>query len=713
MSENSESDSSRNSDGLEDENVGSSEEDSCSDEGDSRLDVLDEAKPPSLMLIDEIKSKLAHRKQAMNIEEEFFTNRNSEVRDSCTRTINMNMSLSSNAAFAGTYPKVRELLQNAIDYLGLCKHGLRKSEVNINVESTDNSNSHSKRITFSAGETTLLVLDVKPDRLVIYQHLTCPLEIAILQNPVVDPAKQSRNAAGGFGVGAKDATRQWITEGASVKYFMYGETECISWEFKAKKPSTRSSIYSSSRGFEVFMKSKRYTDASKRVPQRVNLLENKKWLDKNTLCIEINATRIGMEMDDVYSKIALFWDVSITPRGELIPYTNAFGRQPNSENLIEHDGDFMIYPDILCIYPGLSFKTVANGVYCMGLYVCNEFFSRCVYMSGSHSPCAVKRRDRDTIDSYMMRQAVNKLFSNVLRNNRELLTKLFRRTYLGVLDHEDQSVPNFLRAQDNSFYKRALDSSVLKQAIGVDASNGVFVDKPEEGYIGRKLVWAVNILHQTRKADVLVLNPGAGAGMLERSSVECMLERAMSILEVVYDAPFSKAVRLVLKFFTLPNSIIQVLHTETLKSNIYYLKTRQGGNYVVRFATDTSNISARLLQSVCLKLQHAAEEEEQEEEDENKINRLFEFLYTTLPSLTSNEAILRELDLRVQELQSSTTRQTVVVQGTTVQSTSSTTRQTVVVQGTTVQSTRDVFATFKRALESSGLELVNKVVRLE
>lgn len=643
-----------------------------SDDGES---IHEDEVANHMSLADEIRSKLAHRKTMMNIEEEFFVNRNSDVRDRCTKTLDLNMSLSSNSAFVDTYPKVRELLQNAIDYLGLCIHGVRKSNVVLASNPTSETDPSARLITFSEGDTPLLELDVSRDRLVIYQHLTYPLEKAILQNPVVDPSKRSTSSAGGFGVGAKDAVRQWIHEGMSVNYHMFGETERIDWEFKSSNPSTKSSLYSSSRGFQVHIKSKRYRE-SERPPIRSNHIgTNREWLQPNTLCIVVDADRIGLEMRKVYSKVALFWDVSIGHHHQLI-------READGRVHFNHNGDFMCSPYMFRIHNLIVSHgdvRVSDGVYSMGLYVCNEHFTKCVYLAGSNSPCAVKRRDRNTIDSHLVRQAVQKLFGALLSSaDAQVLKDAFKAQYISSGSANDAS--SMLRTQDAGFYKRALNSCDICKLMGISPF-GYFVEQPETQNEQRKLEWATMSLIGQRRGDVQVLPPNMGSAVFTRVSVDFLVQKASMSLPVDNLVPFNKAIGLVMLFVTTQanrtKTVVYLKHSKFIGDKVYH--TRINGSSIAIVA-DTSRFSIKAIQNVLFILMR-----EHEHLIEDKLHAILRCIYTLNPN-SSGDQILSAIERTVAN--------------------ASDTRLIVAPSTST-----DVFSTFKRALESNGLELVRKAPR--
>jgi len=649
---------------------------------------------PSPSVVDEVRAKMAHRKRMMNIEEEFFTNKNGDVRDECKKTLHLNMSLSSNPTFVGTYPKVRELIQNAIDYLGLCVHGIRKKTVDVEVVNLSQENDYEQRIIFSVDETPLLELDVLESRLAIYQHLTAPLEKAILQNPVVDPSKQSRSAAGGFGVGAKDAVRQWIHEGASVDYYMHGDLERVHWKFQASEPKHKSSVYSASREFQVVSSSKRYS-AHQRIPQRKDTMsqDGKDWLKPNTLCISINATRIGIDMRQVYSKIPLFWDATIDGNGKL--HLECDCDSDLSKSLVSHNGDVMCDPSVFNLHStlrGVSTQKVAAGVYSMGLHVCDDFFRNCVYLAGSNSPCSVKRRDRNTIDNYMMHRAVSKLFINVLHGedaeNAKMLKSVFQKQYFFA-----NITPTYVAAKDTGFYNRALSIVTIRELTGLCATTGCFVDRPETTHEAVKLKWAADITLQKKRAHVLVLDPNVGAGIFNRTSADEVASMAIQALDRSGngdDAPLYKAFQHMMAFFGVKPEHATLKHSDALSDEIYHVKPRYSPTVV--FAANTSHLSIKSLQSILLILM-----KENCAVNEDKVHAFFGRLYT-LPLDASPEAILELIrSLFSRPAPNEKTKETV----------------TDTESGSSAQPTVEtVFSTLKRALESNGLDLVWKSARV-
>jgi hypothetical protein len=613
----------------------------------------------------------------MNIEEEFFTNKNGDVRDECRKTLNLNMSLSSNPAFVGTYPKVRELIQNAIDYLGLCMHGIRKNTVDVNVVRLNSDNDYEKSIEFSVDGISLLGIEVFESRLVIYQHLTVPLEKAILQNPVVDPSKQSRSAAGGFGVGAKDAVRQWIHEGASVNYYMFGDRERVHWHFQSSEPTHKSSVYSASRGFQVVTTSKRYS-APQRAPQRkaTMSLDGKDWLFPNTLCISINASRIGIDMRQVYSKIPLFWDATIYGNGKL--HLECDCDSDHAKSLLSHSGDFMCDPSVFNLHSGirgLTTQKVAAGVYSMGLHVCDEFFKNCVYLAGSNSPCSVKRRDRNTIETSMMHHAVSKLFINVLRGDgAEMLKSAFQKQYF-----TSNIAPTYVAAKDTGFYNRALSIVTIRELMGLCATTGCFVDRPETTHDAVKLKWAADVTLQKKRAHVLVLDPNAGSGVFNRTSADQVAAMAIQALDRSgndENAPLYKAFQHMMAFIGVNPEHAILKHSDSLSDEVYHSKPRK--SQVVMFAANTSHLSTKSLQNILFALM-----KETIEVKEDKVHAFFGRLYS-LPLDSNSDAVLEAIKKTVTGTESGSSA------------------------GTT---TETVFSTLKRALESNGLDLVRKSAR--
>lgn len=656
-------------------------------------------------LLEQIEAKMSRRKDAFDLEEEFFVNRNGDIRDVCEKTLDLHMSLSSNPTFVGVYPKVRELLQNAIDYLELCRNGLRKPEVKAVVTSLSDGHAD-KRISFFVGETPLLEIETSCDRLVIYQHLTCPLEKAILQNPVVDPEKKTRKAAGGFGVGAKDAVRQWITEGASVTYFMYGDRERITWTFKDKPPSTRSSTYGSIPGFQVIVKAKRYDDASRFKPERVDTFDAKKWLQPNTLCIVVDAPRIGHEMCEVYSRIALFWDWQLDVL------------------TLHHDGDAIMHPSNFSVGPMVGAVRPANGIYCMGLWVCDNVFEECIYLAGSNSPCAVKRRDRNIVDERMMRDAVKKLFEGILAREddddpckltlvEEFVAMLRNESFLPVL-----RVP-LLKPQDDSFYRRALSVETTHQLAGMLPGAGIFVPFSHSELEKKSARWAKKALNRVDGTKCFFVHQDSAALVqcVSISELEC---DAMGRLP--YDdesTPFGSVFRVLKEKFFPSNAVVSVRRDVTVEEGTEtafrsFVRVCKPKASAATIATDTSFVDASKVRKLCFQLTPYVAF------DEYRLDELIKCLYShsMWPEWGSEEELIAAINACAQRLDDGADDGAIVgatdgASGVHVVSGVPLLSVRARAPHTATDDNQDVFATLKRAMEASDLELVRKARRVE
>jgi hypothetical protein len=460
---------------------------------------------------------------------------------------------------------------------------------------------------------------------------------------------------------------------------MFGEVERIDWEFKSSNPSTKSSLYSSSRGFQVHIKSKRYRE-SERPPIRSNRIgTNREWLQPNTLCIVVDSDRIGLEMRNVYSKIALFWDVSIGRDCQLI--SEADGRVH-----FNHNGDFMCSPYMFRIHNLIVSRgdlRVSDGVYSMGLYVCNEHFTKCVYLAGSNSPCAVKRRDRNTIDSHLVRQAVQKLFGALLSSaDAQVLKDAFKGQYISSGPHgPSNDASRMLRTQDDGFYKRALNNCDICKLMGISPF-GYFVEQPETQNEQRKLEWAMRSLISQRRNDVQVLPPNVGSAVFTRVSVDFLVQEASRSLLCNDQVPLSKAVGLVLSFTTqanLPKTFVYLKHSKFIGDKVYHTRI-DGSSSSITIVADTTRFSIKTIQDVLFILMR-----EHEHFIEDKLHAIMKCIYTLNPN-SSGGQILSAIERTIAN--------------------ASDTRLIVAPSTST-----DVFSTFKRALESNGLELVRKAPR--
>ena len=167
------------------------------------------------------------RRAAYVMEDAYFVSKGMVV-DSVVKMLHMPMSVSTNPAFYGAYPKIREFLQNAFDCLGITNNGYLLHCVDLDITNAGEETTLAFNLKDNA-KTTLLKIVASKDVLTMYQYVTHPLEKSVLENPAIDPTKYGRDTAGCFGVGFKDATRQFLHEGAKVKYVMCTATEKIEW----------------------------------------------------------------------------------------------------------------------------------------------------------------------------------------------------------------------------------------------------------------------------------------------------------------------------------------------------------------------------------------------------------------------------------------------------------------------------------------------------
>ena len=128
----------------------------------------------------------------------WMTNNTGKTFSTRKYTQNLQMSLRSNPAFRATFPKLREFIQNATDYLGLTDDiGRRFSSVEMfSTKPRDMMYKVGMRV---GGSDILTFAAKRPDCLVIKQHFTYPLHPSVIKLGVVDVAKATGNSAGGFG----------------------------------------------------------------------------------------------------------------------------------------------------------------------------------------------------------------------------------------------------------------------------------------------------------------------------------------------------------------------------------------------------------------------------------------------------------------------------------------------------------------------------------
>lgn len=131
----------------------------------------------------------------------WMTNNTGKTLSTRKYTQNLQMSLRSNPAFRATFPKLREFIQNATDYLQVTDDIGRRFP-SVEIFSTKPRDMIYKLGMRVGGSDILTFAAKRPDCLVIKQHFTYPLHPSVIKLGVVDVVKATGNSAGGFGYGA-------------------------------------------------------------------------------------------------------------------------------------------------------------------------------------------------------------------------------------------------------------------------------------------------------------------------------------------------------------------------------------------------------------------------------------------------------------------------------------------------------------------------------
>lgn len=146
----------------------------------------------------------------------------------------------------GFLPVLRELIQNAGDYLELTgEDGLLKPHIE-RVAQLDKDNN--PRIAFSCADCKLFAIEgVGDDELVLSQWQTFPLHPGCIRMGVVDLTKANGRCAGGWGEGFKMAIAANLHFGGAIGYHMTSDSFAVKWDFMAKEQKSNSASIAPSR----------------------------------------------------------------------------------------------------------------------------------------------------------------------------------------------------------------------------------------------------------------------------------------------------------------------------------------------------------------------------------------------------------------------------------------------------------------------------------
>jgi len=291
-------------------------------------------------------------------------------------TVCTHLTIRGYRAWMGTYPYLRELLQNVMDYLELIDAtGFRDKEVRVRHEGGG-----AIHFVDARGVDLLRIGWEGDDKMVLHQRFTFPLSTDALCDGVVDPDKQRAGChAGGFGVGFKDAARAILHRDGRLTWVFTTEEERITWKFVAKAPGRRRSHLESFATLQV-----KTTAMKLRQPAATN--------ERYTMTqvVEMDGVRSGF-FTTVVPRMSLFWEApSAEARRLTLGEDSLVARPPVERAIVEaaavHDA---ADPP----------ATVEGGVYVLGIYVCELTGGppQAVYMAGAGSRVRVQSRDRNSV----------------------------------------------------------------------------------------------------------------------------------------------------------------------------------------------------------------------------------------------------------------------------------------------------------------------------
>lgn len=614
-----------------------------------------------MTIIEALNTRLAKRRNAYSMDEVYFTNRNGNVTNSCTKQIDLNMAVASNNAFHSTYPKIREFLQNAFDYLGLTMHGIRRSDVVLSalVES------ETVVITFSFEDTHLLKIVLSEHTLTIYQSFTHPLEKMSLQNPVCDASKRSGQTAGGFGVGYKDAVREFLHEQARVKYVMCTELEKIEWTFISKSRSTQYSFYAETPSMTAVVKTRRVL--TQRLIHRSNNLEANKWLPPDTLCIFIEKNNIGSAFFlEVLPKITALWNISIDVNSSQLVGVQDGGVGVGGDFFLPREA-VNIHSDLINVGVTLPWaKSVSPpaGVFCMGLFVTMNALPDAILLAGSNSVIRVAGRDRSTLAHNTLKVGLKRIL--ISNSENPVLVDVFNRLSLS-------NESNWIKPTHSDFYLTFLGQHILIQLCGI-RSPAIFVDKPKTPLE----TWLVD---ESRRVNPLlhvqVLDPNDALGIFTRATTENLTTGVFTNIAhrqcPPHESarPLHKAFRKIVDLSTLDDPPFVLLHSAAAGSkhfvNPYVVPIQVATNCDLLSVSSVHSLYIKIVDSNPFSLDHIA-------------HRMFRSLYS-LPQNANEDAILNVLnELDVEESRTGSSRPV-------------------------TERVEDAFASLKRLMDTNGLEL--------
>lgn len=333
--------------------------------------------------IDMLKEKATRLNYDMTV---WFTNNEGKIFGSRMYTQNLQMSLRSNPAFQSAFPKVREFIQNATDYLEITNQ-LGERMPSITLVSSKPRDTMYKLTVRADGEEILSFAAKDQNCLVIKQCHTFPLSPDVIKLGVVDAAKSKGRSAGGFGFGMKDSIAQIIHDGGNVSYEMASSTHRVTWTFVAAEEKSKSPSIQASNGLAVKI-------AAKRASVSVS--------DINTLTITIDQSNIARAfLNEVVPRCAVFWSPAISEDALMLRSDPA----SKSHLAVCSIGD-------ACKIDGVIVDLVRNtfdekrdllpmsGIYCFGIFVQNfpprERMCHTLIMCGSGS-VNVTGRDRNAV----------------------------------------------------------------------------------------------------------------------------------------------------------------------------------------------------------------------------------------------------------------------------------------------------------------------------
>lgn len=301
----------------------------------------------------------------------------------------LQMSLRSNPAFQSTFPKIREFIQNAADYLEITDQ-LGQRMPSITLASSKPKDTMYKLAMHTDNEEILSFTAKDQNCLVIKQRHTFPLSPAVMKFGVVDASKKKGRSAGGFGHGMKDAIAQIIHEKGSVTYEMASTKHRVKWAFVSAEVKGKSPAIEESNNLRVSIK----------VNANLNAME------ANTLTITIVQKDIARAfLDEVVPRCAVFWSANIPEKALMLRSDRALMLPTESHLAVCSIGDACKIDSVIVELVGKMFDKEddllpKSGIYCFGIFVQSfprrEQMRHTLIMCGSGS-VKVTGRDRNAV----------------------------------------------------------------------------------------------------------------------------------------------------------------------------------------------------------------------------------------------------------------------------------------------------------------------------